>query len=149
MTELNGDTVISAISTKLHSSFSPAPKIYKEQVEQGLVKPCFFVSCINQSQERIAPNWYKRVASMEVRYHPTEGTNKFAQCRAVGEKLLEVLDSVDLPNTLINYSTLPCWGRNLEYNIRDEVLIFYVTYEFKVKKVVVPDTPMNSLDFNL
>lgn len=149
MVEVTGDTVISAISTKIYSSFSPAPKIYKDQVEQGLVKPCFFISCISQTQERIAPNWFKRTAMMEVRFHPTEGTNKYAQCRAIGEKLLEVLDSVDLPNTLINCPTLPCWGRNLEYKIRDEVLVFYVTYDFKVKKVVVADTAMNSLELNL
>ena len=149
MVEVTGDTVISAISVKLHSSFSPSPAIYKDQVEQGLVKPCFFVSCIKQTQERIAPNWFKRSASMEVRFHPTEGTNKYAQCRAIGEKLLEVLDSVDLPCTLINYSTLPCWGRNLEYKIRDEVLIFYVTYDFKVKKVVTAETAMAELELIL
>ena len=86
---------------------------------------------------------------MEVRFHPTEGTNTQAQCRAIGEKLLEVLDSVDLPCTLINYSTLPGWGRNLEYKIRDEVLIFYVTYDFKVKKVVTAETAMAELELIL
>lgn len=149
MSEVTGDTVISAISVKLHSSFSPSPNIYKDQVEQGLVKPCFFVSCITQQQERIAKNWFKRTASMLIRFHPTETTDKYSQCRTVGEKLLDVLESINLPNSMINYPSLPCWGRDLEYKIQDEVLLFYVTYDFKVKRELVEEARMTELEFIL
>lgn len=149
MSEITGDFIVSAIATKIKNSFTPAPKIYKEQVDQGLVKPCFFIGYVKQGQQQIAKNWYQRQAMMVIRFHPTESTNKYSQCRAVGEQLLDVLTSIDLPTELDGYETLPCLGKDLEFKIRDEVLIFYVTYEHKVKKVVTPETMMATIGLDI
>ena len=41
------NSIIRAISVSLNNEFGDNYTIYTETVEQGLKEPCFFISCIN------------------------------------------------------------------------------------------------------
>lgn len=144
MNYITVDSFISAMAEKAYNSITPAPKLYKDQVEQGLSKPCFFIKLVNVSQDRIGVNWYKRTLMMQVRYMPSDGSKKYAACREAAEALSGCLDEIDL--VVSEDQTLIISSTKMDYKIEDEVLLFYVNYEFKVKKEVQAPPIMGSLD---
>ena len=64
--EITGESIKSAISLKLKSSFantnvSPPITIYKATIVQGFKKPSFFIWIMDVSQEKLLGNKYERL----------------------------------------------------------------------------------------
>jgi len=157
--EITGESIKSAIALKIKSSFaitngSPPitiyPNIYKEKIVQGMKKPCFFVWVMDVSQEKIMRNIYTRDYQMNIRYHLEEkDTKTYETLSDIGNKLLDKLTTIDVPIFLGRYETdgepiedkKPVRGIQMSFEIKEDVLQFYVTYSIKAKQVVdeVPD----------
>lgn len=135
---ITGDTVKSAISTAIsNSSISTGCKIYKEQAKQAFKKPCFFIWPIKVGSDKQLSNRAKQSHQMVVRYFPKDCENpKYSELTDVGTQLMEVLDYIDLGGGDI------IRGNALEYEIIDNVLHFFVTYSFHIKKEVAQQPQM-------
>lgn len=131
--------LINGISIKLRSAFGSGYKIYKEEVKQGLVEPCFNIVVLEPSQEAKLPNRYLRSYPIDVHYFPK--TNTKNEMYEVAEQLLIELEYVTVLDNL-------CKGTKMRYEIVDGVLHFFVNYDFFVKKEVVKQDNMEELTVN-
>lgn len=155
--EITGESVKSAIARKLAADFgsqTPAPKLYKEQILQNLVKPYFFIWIMDVSQEKLMNRNYTLAYQMNIRYHPKdEDTATYETLSSVAIKLFETLSTIELPVlTLIDDVEVeqlkPVVGSQMNYSINDGVLQFYVTYNLRVMKDRIPRVIMNNLEVN-
>ena len=157
--EITGESIKSAIALKLKSSFAITngqppitiyPTIYKEKIVQGMKKPCFFVWVMDVSQEKLMRNNYERLYQMNIRYHPEEKDPKtYETLVGIGNKLLGYLTTINVPIFLGRYDgegnpiedSKPITGRQMNYEIKEDVLQMFVTYKLKAKQALeaVPD----------
>lgn len=157
--EITGESIKSAIALKIRSSFAVTtgeppitiyPTIYKEKVVQDMKKPCFFIWVMDVSQEKLMRNNYERLYQMNIRYHPEEKDPKTYETLAdIGNKLLDYLTTIDVPIFLGRYDgegnpiedSKPITGRQMNYEIKEDVLQMFVTYKLKAKQALeaVPD----------
>ena len=108
---INGELIKSSVALKLKESFKTGvdpnfiyPKIYKESTVQGFSKPCFFITTINTEQERVGKDSYRRIYSMNIRYHPAENTPDLNELLdGIGDELMYYLNSINVP--IINTQT--------------------------------------------
>lgn len=131
--------LINGISIKLRSVFGSDYKIYKEEVKQGLVEPCFNIVVLEPSQEAKLPNRYLRSYPIDVHYFPK--TNTKNEMYEVAEKLLIELEYITVLDNL-------CRGIKMRYEIVDGVLHFFVNYDFFVKKEMGKQDNMEELTVN-
>lgn len=97
--------------------------VYTESIEQGFEEPCF---AIHQLTADITPypNYRTEIVQhFDVRFFPT-GTRPREQCRAVAETLTFLLRQL---------SSLR--GTNLNWEITDDVLHFFVSYRQFVREI--------------
>ena len=158
--EITGESIKSAISLKLKNSFantddSPPITIYKEKIVQGMKKPCFFVWVMDVEQEKLMRNNYERVYQINIRYHPEENDTKtYETLSDIGNKLLDKLTTIDVPIFLGRYGAggepiedkKPVRGTQMSFEIKEDVLQFYVTYSIKAKQLVDEVPEMESLE---
>jgi len=160
--EITGESIKSAISLKLKSSFAntggtPSITIYKEQIVQGFKKPSFFIWIMDVSQEKLLGNKYERLYQMNIRYHPEGNDLKTYETLAeIGNKLLEYLRYIEVPIFLGRYDTdgnpiedtKPIKGDNLSFKITDDILQVYVNYVIKGKFKEAEKPQMQDLTIN-
>ena len=106
------DGIISKIRTKYDKSF----RIYTESVEQGLIEPCFSILCLNPSGERELGNRYKRYFPCMITYFPSSD-EPIAECNAVCEELLGLLNDIDTEVGTIHTSGIPS-GQVIDGNLQ-------------------------------
>ena len=129
--------LIDAIAEALFKQFGSNYEIYTEQVEQGLVEPCFLIRCLNPTKNRHLGLRYKRTNQFSIQYIPsTEEVNE--ECASVLERLFECLEDVHL-------SGKPIHGTDLHGEITDGILNFTVNYDGFVLKTEDSD-PMEDLE---
>ena len=131
--------LINGIAVKLNSVFGSEYKIYKENIKQGLVEPCFNIVVLEPSQEAKLPNRYLRSYPMDVHYFPKTATK--SEMYEVAEQLLIELEYITVLDNL-------CKGTKMRYEIVDGVLHFFVNYDFFVKKEVAKLDNMEELKVN-
>ena len=142
MNELQVDSVVSAIATKVYNSFTrqQIANIYKNKPVQGMVTPCAFIHEINVSQSNELGLRGNRHYILDVRVHPPQREDNInTWCRNIAEKMRSVLN-------IITVAGLPLKSNSMEYTIEDNVLHCIVTYSFKtVQKIEA--IKMKDLDY--
>lgn len=112
------------IKTALRTQFPEDQyDVYTESIEQGFAEPCF---AIHQLTADITPYPSHRteiVQHFDVRFFPTE-TRPREQCRAVAETL-----------TFLLRRLTSLRGTNLNWEITDDVLHFFVSYRQFVREI--------------
>lgn len=136
------NALIDGIAIKLNSVFGSNYKIYKEQIKQGLVEPCFNIVVLEPSQEAKLTNRYFRSYPVDVHYFPKSADTPKAEMYEVAEKLLIELEHITVLDNL-------CRGTKMRYEIVGGVLHFFVNYDFFVKKEVVKGEYMENLLSNI
>ena len=129
--------LIDAIAEALFQEFGSNYEIYTEKVEQGLEEPCFFIRCLNPTNNRHLGLRYKRTNQFIIQYIPST-TEVYDECTSVLERLFECLESVKL-------SGKPIHGADLHGEITDGILNFTVNYDGFVLKTEDFD-PMEDLE---
>ena len=121
--------IINAISAKLYETFGDGYEIYKENIEQGLVEPCFSIVVLQAGITAQLPTRYLKTHAFDIHYFPKDKNNAKAECYTVAEELLMALEYI---NSLDNL-----WhGNKINYEIVDGVLHFFVNYDMFVKKQI-------------
>jgi hypothetical protein len=133
---MNIKELISAITITLKNKY-PETTIYKEKILQGFIKPCFFVTCLNSEQNKTAQLKYDREYLFNVRYH-MESPER-VELLIKGEELQEALQELKKNNEILI-------GKNLNYEIVDDVLQFFVSYKQRLIKIEKQGPLMNDLN---
>lgn len=124
---LAGDLIKSALARRLAALF-PGITIYKEKVEQGLKYPSFFILQLNVTQERDLRPYRWLNFQMNIRYRPIKDYNsKRSELDQLGLDMLDGLEEVEVEGK-------PLRGRDMNYEIIDGVLQFFINFRMRVKK---------------
>ena len=121
------NSIIAAITTCLKAEFGSRYKVHMEEKKQGLMEPCFFISCINPDSQLFLGKRYMRKNQFCIQYFP-ETSDKNEECFAVAERLLERLEYLTVNRDLV-------MGTKMHYEVIDGILHFFVNYDMFVYKI--------------
>lgn len=134
--------IISGISVKLNEVFGSKCKIYKENIKQGLIEPCFNIVVLEPTQSAKLPNRYLRTYPFDIHYFPESANTPKEEMYEVAEKLLIELEYITVLDNL-------CRGTKMRYELVDGVLHFFVNYDLYIKKEVDQGVYMEDLTSNI
>lgn len=124
------NNIMDAISIKLDSEFnadSDGYRIYADtDIIQDLEEPCFFIAVLQPSQKPYIMGRYYRAHPFDVHFFPATNYDN-TELTGVADRLFEVLEYV----TMTNGDMLR--GTDMNYNIEDGVLHFFVSYNMFLK----------------
>lgn len=139
------NSVIDGIAIKLHETFGSEYKIYKENVEQNLKEPCFIIRILKPMQFAKLPNRYLRQNSFVITYYPKSTNRANSEMYEAAEKMLSEMEYI-----IVNQNDIDILvrGTKMRYEIVDDILHFFVNYDFFVKKEVDKQDTMEELTVN-
>ena len=132
------DEFLNAVTTQLGTTFGANYHYYVENVEQGLIKPCFTVDMISPLQRSRSPILYHRTRPLVVHYFNKDKKKIKKDCYKIAEKIVECLEYIPFKNTLIR-------GENISWHMIEDVLQVFITYKFQTKTDVPFETAMEDL----
>ncbi|RRJ62405.1 hypothetical protein EHV15_05150 [Paenibacillus oralis] len=125
-----------AVHAALDTAF-PDIRIMGEEIKQGLNPPCFFVRLLEPEHTQELGRRYMRLHPFAVRYYGVDRANE--DYYDMAERLTSVLQQINVNDVLVR-------GSEMNFEIVDEVLHFFVNYNFLVWEPA-PDIPkMQELD---
>lgn len=134
--------IITGISQKLDEEFNTEENqdytIYTENVEQGLEEPCFFIFSLKPSNRQLVGNRYERKYPFDIHYFPKDEDNYNNEINEVTERLFTALEYITVDNNLVR-------GTNMNAEIVDNVLHFFIDFNMIVRKEVEHIETMGSL----
>ncbi len=112
---MNG--IIHAIREKYDEKYN----IYTETVEQDLQKSCFFIMCLNSTDEAKLGTRHNRIYPCIIKYFPASEDKTMQECLSVMDDLYQLLE-------IINTDIKKFRSREMKAEIEEGVLKFQVTY---------------------
>lgn len=119
------NSIIEAISIALNGEFGDDYKVYADNVEQGLQKPCFFVSCIKHTNKLFLGRRYFRENLFCVKYFPKCQSGEKEECNETAQRLFLCLEWLTVEGELT-------MGTKMRGEVVDGVLNFFVNYDMFV-----------------
>lgn len=108
------------------SSHFPGVNIYKEEMEQGFEKPCFFVKIVKDDISKELHQRYRRNVFFDIRYF-SDKVKANEDCHDMANQLYEVLDYIQAGSSLLR-------SRNKGYEIVDKILHFFLVFDMRMFK---------------
>ena len=133
------NSIIEAISRAIRKEFGSGYTNYMEEVKQDLRKPCFFILCINPANKLFLRKRYFRTNQFCIQYFPESRNNKRRECNDTAERLMTCLKWLKILGK-------PVMGTNMEYEIVDDILHFFVNYDVYVHRKEEPIPKMEELE---
>lgn len=130
--------LLDAVTTQLGKTFGTTYHYYVENVEQGLMKPCFTVDMLIPLQRSKSPVLYDRTMPIVVHYFGKDETNIKKDCYKIAEEVVTCLEYVPFKNTIIR-------GEDINWHLIDDVLQVFITYKFTTKVDLPFETAMEDL----
>lgn len=131
------NAIIEAMSAALNEEFGDEYEIHMEEIKQGLVEPCFFISCLNPANTQFLGRRYQRTNQFSIQYFPKSETQR--ECNDVAERMYDCLEYIT-----IDGDTRPIRGTKMNHQVVDGVLLFFVNYDFFTRKTE-EQTPMETM----
>jgi len=127
--------LLDGISEKLYTAFDKGIIIYPESVtdsiKQGLKRPCFFVKPLKPSSTIERGDIYLRDNPYCIHYFPKNIKEPVQECYRILDNLYLAMEYIRVAGHLVR-------GVGMSGEIRDEVLLFYVSYNIRVRRVYDP-----------
>lgn len=120
------NSIIEAISTTLDAEFGEGYEIHMEEIRQGLKTPCFFIVSLNPTAELFLGKRYFKTNNFCIQYFPQSDKIR-RECNEVAERM----------NWCLEYITVSgdkCRGTKMHHEVVDDILNFFVNYDFFVYK---------------
>ena len=136
------NSVISAVTKQLGTTFGEGYKYYTESVEQGFKTPCFTVGMLLPTQRSTSAVLYERTMPIIVHYFTDSKTNVNNECYAKSEEIIECLEYLPFEDTILR-------GESISSQITDGVLQIFITYRFTTKRVVQIEDAIETLESNI
>jgi len=116
-------------------------EIYSEEIPQNFKEPCFFIKEIRSSQNRELGNRYKRGHFYDIHYFPNpKSSRKNQELRDIAEILYDQMEYIEVAGKLT-------MGQDMNHEIIDGVLHFFVKYPIYLYKETESIPSMGSLDY--
>lgn len=132
------DDVRKSVMAKIASFKDVNTPIYGEGVPQKFKEPCFFIQVVRTSHTQQLDYRYNRRHLFDIHYFPKPGNNINEQILAMAERLYEELEYIEVNGKLTR-------GVEMHHEAIDNVLHFFVNYNFTVKKQVEELLAMENL----
>lgn len=132
------NSILDAVTKQLGTTFGKKYRYYGEDVEQGLIKPCFVIKCLMPLVRSKSPILYDRTMPLVVHYFSDSKNQTNKDCYTVSEKVIECLEYLPFENTRLRAENISC-------QMTDDVLQIFLTYRFTTSKVVEVEDEMESL----
>ena len=127
--------ILNSVTKRLGTTFGKSYHYYVEDVEQGLVKPCFTVDLLIPLQRSKSPVLYDRTMPIVVHYFSDSNNDIKNNLYKMGEQIVECLEYLPFGDTTIR-------GEDVSWQIVDDVLQVFITYKFTTKLVTpTEETP--------
>ena len=110
--------ILKGIAKALRDEFGESLNIYLNEVEQGLIEPCFFISVLNPDVKQVLGIRYVLNCPVSVQFISGEDREVI---NAQGSRLFNCLELISVSGDLVR-------GRNMSYSINEDILTFTVTY---------------------
>nr|WP_313506874.1 hypothetical protein [Brevibacillus laterosporus] len=118
--EITINDVRNAVMSAIKKAY-PTAKVYGERLPQGFKEPCFFVLMLEGSQDKELDRRYKRFHPFDIHYFTSSNSERYE----VAEKLTDILGLIEMQGK-------PIRGTKMRHTIVDDVLHFFVDYNFYV-----------------
>ena len=132
------NSILTAVTKQLGKTFGTSYRYYVEDVEQGLLKPCFTVDTLLPLQRSRSKVLYDRTMPLVIHYFSDSTNNLKNDCYSMSEQIVECLEYLSFKDTLLR-------GEDISWQIVDGVLQVFVTYKFTTKKVLAEETGMENI----
>ena len=132
------NSIIEAISVSLNEEFGDDYENHMEEIKQGLKEPCFFIACLNPTNNLFMGKRYERTNQFCIQYFP-QSDEKQRECNGVAERMYDCLEYV-----ITDGDTKPIRGSGMNHQVVDGVLNFFVNYDFFTVKTE-DNTPMETM----
>lgn len=131
--------IITSIAEIISAVFGDEYKIYKNDVEQGMDTPCFFVAALKPSVTAYPSMRRYLQHPLDVHYYPRDSCDN-GNMYEVAERLADILEYITLPdNTILR-------GTDISYQIEDDVLHYFVSFNAFVRMELERVPEMEELD---
>lgn len=111
--------------------------VYVSGVEQNLNPPCFLVEKVQGGLQKKLGSRYQNNNYFDIKYF-TETEKPMMEILGVEEKLYDCLEYIEIEGT-------PTKGTDMKGSVIDEVLHFFVNYNFHVFKKTPQEEPMQKI----
>ena len=113
--------IMNAISIRLYEVFGDDYEIYMNDIQQGLTESCFLITVVDYSKEPLLQSRSKRLVPFDILFFPSKGKT---QCYEVADQIMNELEFI----TLLDGDKMR--GTDMNCNVVDDVLHFFVNYNF-------------------
>ena len=134
--------LLNAVTKQLGTTFGNKYHYYVENIEQNLTTPCFTVDMLLPTQRSKSPVLYDRTMPLVIHYFSESKTNLKQDCYSMGEQVIECLEYLPFKDTLIR-------GEDISWQIVDDVLQVFITYNFTTKRVTDIEDNIETLETNV
>lgn len=131
-------SILNAVTTQLGMTFGNSHRYYTENVEQGLIKPCFHVKLLLPQQRSKSPVLYDRTMPMVIHWFGDKQKDLNKTCYDMAEQIVECLEYLSFQGTTLR-------GEDISWQIVDDVLQIFITYKFTTRRVTEEITPMDEM----
>ena len=133
------DDIEDGIAAKLYEIFGDGYEIELDELKQDFKPPGFWILELATPQTHVIRNRYLRNYNFDVQYFPSSPDGAVTrEINRVSDALLLGLEYITAGSDLIR-------GTDIHYEVQDDVLHFFVTYERFVLKVPDEEPLMEEL----
>ena len=128
------DGIVAALNTEFGDSY----EIYTEDVQQYLTEPCFSIVLVRPSQKQFLGKRYIRKHFFCIHYFPQSKDEAKYECNDVSDRLMDCLEYIEVDGDVVR-------GTEMESNVEDGVLNFFVNYNMFVTKEAEGEPAMETI----
>lgn len=132
--------ILDAISIRLNEVFGKTYTIYTNNIEQGFSTPCFFIKILPESRSKKLGNRYYNETSFVIHVFLENATVE--ELNDISETLYQTLEVI----TLVSGDMIR--GNNMKKEINDDVLEFFIDYNYFTYKEVEKVDAMETIEVN-
>ena len=131
--------ILNAVTKQLGKTFGNTYHYYVEDVEQGLNTPCFTIDVLIPLMRSKSPVLYDRTMPIVLHYFSDSKANIKQDCYEKAEQIAEALEYLPFEGTILR-------GEDISWNIVDDVLQVFISYEYTTKKVKPEEDAMETVE---
>lgn len=133
---ING--VLQGIVDALSEKFGDNYEIYTSKIEQGLKEPCFFVRCINATNNLFMGQRRTTTNQFVIQYFPSDTIELYEESNDIFERIIYATEYIKDGNDIMR-------GTSAGYAINDDTLMVIINYDFPIYRLQEPDEMMEEL----
>lgn len=121
---------------------NPEAEVYVNEVPAELKTGSFFIKSLFPVRRHMFQNIYSQSEKLDIQYFLPMNENKGLLALLAANELMEILEYIQIEGDYFR-------GYEMEPNVSEGILHFYVTYRFRLEKEALGEQPMEELKSNI